>query len=369
MDDAQIRVEGLSKTFRVPVRPEGLRASLNSLVRRTYSDVEAVRDISFHHRGRGDGRASSARTARARRPRSRCWPGCCTPPAGEARVAGFMPWERQPGLPAPHQHGDGQQEPDAVGYPAAGLLSACWARSMASRPTEFKRDARRTGRRCWTCEELLTKPVRNLSLGERMKCELVAGLLHRPQVLFLDEPTLGLDVSMQSRLRRFLAEYNRRHGVTVILTSHYMADVLGAVPARDPDPPRAAALRRRAERAGAAAGAVQADARRRLQTENGRTGQFALPPGVELIAARRRAASPCASRAPRPRRSPRTCCRHLPVADLAVEDPPIEAVIDQIYQEGAVRMNCARRLGADPSACGCRGCSTAASSSCWPSAG
>src|SRR5512136_247110 len=78
--------------------------------------------------------------------------------------------------------------------------------------------------------ELLTKPVRNLSLGERMKCELVAGLLHRPAVMFLDEPTLGLDVSMQLRLRRFLAEYNRQSGVTILLTSHYMADVMALCP-------------------------------------------------------------------------------------------------------------------------------------------
>ncbi|MDK0575396.1 AAA family ATPase, partial [Clostridium perfringens] len=69
-------------------------------------------------------------------------------------------------------------------------------------------------------QELLNKPVRNLSLGERMKCELVAGLLHRPKVVFLDEPTLGLDVSMQGRLRRFVLDYNRRHGATVMLTSH-----------------------------------------------------------------------------------------------------------------------------------------------------
>ena len=75
-------------------------------------------------------------------------------------------------------------------------------------------------------EDLLSRPVRTFSLGERMKCELVAGLLHRPAVLFLDEPTLGLDVSMQNRLRRFVAEYNRRSGATMILTSHYMADVV-----------------------------------------------------------------------------------------------------------------------------------------------
>jgi ABC-type uncharacterized transport system ATPase subunit len=72
---------------------------------------------------------------------------------------------------------------------------------------------------------LLERPVRNLSLGERMKCEIAVALLHRPQVLFLDEPTIGLDVTMQRRIRAFLAEYNRVHGTTVLLTSHYMADV------------------------------------------------------------------------------------------------------------------------------------------------
>ena len=71
----------------------------------------------------------------------------------------------------------------------------------------------------------MNKPVRNLSLGERMKVEIVGSLLHLPQVLFLDEPTIGLDVTMQKRIRSFVAEYNRRHGATVLLTSHYMADV------------------------------------------------------------------------------------------------------------------------------------------------
>jgi ABC-2 type transport system ATP-binding protein len=73
--------------------------------------------------------------------------------------------------------------------------------------------------------DLLNKQVRKLSLGERMKCELAAALLHRPQVLFLDEPTIGLDVTMQARVREFVAEYNRRYGAMVLLTSHYMADV------------------------------------------------------------------------------------------------------------------------------------------------
>src|SRR5205809_7268744 len=73
--------------------------------------------------------------------------------------------------------------------------------------------------------DLVRKPVRNLSLGERMKVEIVGALLHRPKVLFLDEPTIGLDVTMQKRIRSFVAEYNRRFGATVLLTSHYMADV------------------------------------------------------------------------------------------------------------------------------------------------
>ena len=74
-------------------------------------------------------------------------------------------------------------------------------------------------------KDLVNKPVRNLSLGERMKMEIAGALLHRPKVLFLDEPTLGLDVTMQRRIRTFVAEYNRRYGATVLLTSHYMADV------------------------------------------------------------------------------------------------------------------------------------------------
>ena len=73
---------------------------------------------------------------------------------------------------------------------------------------------------------MLKKPVRNLSLGERMKCELAAGLLHRPKVLFLDEPTIGLDITAQVRIREFLREYNQRTGATILLTSHYMADVV-----------------------------------------------------------------------------------------------------------------------------------------------
>jgi ABC-2 type transport system ATP-binding protein len=166
-----------------------------------------------------------------------------------------------------------------------------------------------------------------------MKCELVASLLYRPSVLFLDEPTLGLDVSVQIRLRRFLAEYNQRRGVTVILTSHYMADVSALCP-------RVMLIHHgRMLYDGELSGLAQQLApfkllRISLQTEKA-NGQFAPPPGVELIS---RDDNNITLRVPRAEAPSLTAhlLQSLPVADLSVEDPPIEAVIDQVYSEGAV---------------------------------
>jgi ABC-2 type transport system ATP-binding protein len=179
--------------------------------------------------------------------------------------------------------------------------------------------------------ELLTKPVRNLSLGERMKCELVAGLLHRPQVIFLDEPTLGLDISMQSRLRRFVLDYNRRHGATVILTSHYMADVTALCP-------RVMLIHHGQLLYD---GALNQLAARLAPFKLIRVGlnnshaDLALPNGVELLQREDDHLELRAARSDAPAIMAQLL-NTLPVIDLVVEDPPIEAVIDQIYQEGAV---------------------------------
>jgi ABC-2 type transport system ATP-binding protein len=176
--------------------------------------------------------------------------------------------------------------------------------------------------------ELLSRPVRNLSLGERMKCELIAGLLYRPTVLFLDEPTLGLDVSMQLRLRRFLAEYNHRSGVTMMLTSHYMADVMALCP-------RVILIHHgRLLYDGELSGLARQLAPFKLVrlALNGEINDnLDLPAEVQIVerqngnltlrVARSAAAALTAS-----------LLQTLPVADLTVEDPPIEAVIDQIYQ-------------------------------------
>jgi ABC-2 type transport system ATP-binding protein len=186
-------------------------------------------------------------------------------------------------------------------------------------------------------QELLHKPVRNLSLGERMKCELVAGLLHRPEVLYLDEPTLGLDVSMQARLRRFLFEYNQRSGVTMILTSHYMADVVALCP-------RVILIHHGRLLYDGELDALAAQLapfkliKVTLAGEQGTAGEAELPElprGVELVERQNGHLTLRAARLDAPTVTAQLL-NTLPVADLSVEDPPIEAVIDQIYQEGTV---------------------------------
>jgi len=167
-----------------------------------------------------------------------------------------------------------------------------------------------------------------------MKCELTASLLHRPAVLFLDEPTLGLDVSMQLRLRRFLSDYNRHSGVTVILTSHYMADVMALC--------RRVILIHHGQLL--YDGELNGLARQLLPFKMLRitlgTETFSpesLPPfpaGVEMIEAD---ANVLTLRVPRDAAPALTShlLNTLPVADLTVEDPPLEAVIDQVYSDGA----------------------------------
>jgi ABC-2 type transport system ATP-binding protein len=177
-------------------------------------------------------------------------------------------------------------------------------------------------------EDLLTRPVRNLSLGERMKCELVAALLHRPDVLFLDEPTLGLDVSSQRRLRVFIMEYNRRTHATVILTSHYMADVTELC---------SRVLLIQQGKLLYDGGLSDLSARLapfklvRLTLSRDVQLNGLLPPEADVISQENGHLS---LRVSREHTSAVTASllNTLPVADLSVENPPLEAVIDRIYE-------------------------------------
>jgi ABC-2 type transport system ATP-binding protein len=185
--------------------------------------------------------------------------------------------------------------------------------------------------------ELLPQMVRNLSLGQRMKCELVAALLHRPQILFLDEPTLGLDISMQLNLRHFLAEYNQRHGATVIITSHYMADVT-ALCSRvilidkgqllyDGD------LNQLATRI-APFKLVKVTTGLEDDMTQRSTLLASLAPIATVLG--ENGGRQLTLRVPKEKAAQAITCllTQLPVIDISVEDPPIEAVIDQVYRQG-----------------------------------
>ncbi|MCK6455780.1 MAG: ATP-binding cassette domain-containing protein [Phycisphaerae bacterium] len=219
---SQIVVRELSKTFRVPERAGGLRAALRSLIRRTYREVRAVDRVSFSV-APGEIVGFLGPNGAGKTTTLKMLAGLLHPTSGEVSVLGYTPWRRQADYLQRISMLMGQRTQLAWDLPAIDSFE------VHAAVYRLRQDACRN-----TLDELvalldigdvLRKPVRQLSLGERMKCELCAALLHRPAVLFLDEPTIGVDITMQARIRQFIAEYNARFGATIILTSHYMADV------------------------------------------------------------------------------------------------------------------------------------------------
>ncbi len=220
--DLPVYVERLTKTFKVPVREGGLRQSVRSLFRREFRQVEAVRHIDFRLE-HGEIVGFLGPNGAGKTTTIKMLTGLLHPSDGEARVLGHQPWRREKDLLRRISLVMGQRNNLAWDLPPVDsfqLNKAIYGIPQADfdrRVEEYVANLE--------VGDLITKPVRNLSLGERMKVEIVAALLHGPEVLFLDEPTIGLDVSMQRRLRQFVLDYNREHGATVLLTSHYMADV------------------------------------------------------------------------------------------------------------------------------------------------
>jgi ABC-2 type transport system ATP-binding protein len=217
-----IIVEHLSKTYQVAEREAGLAASMRSLVRRRFRDVNAVQDVSFRIAA-GEIIGFLGPNGAGKTTTLKMLSGLLHPTSGEARVLGHVPWRRESDYLRTMTLVMGQRNRLSWDIPAADsflLNKAVYRIGDAQYDATF-----RELDELLDLKPIIRKPVRTLSLGERMKCELAAALLHRPQVLFLDEPTIGLDIGAQQRIRAFLKEYNRRTGATVILTSHYMADV------------------------------------------------------------------------------------------------------------------------------------------------
>ncbi len=217
-----VEVSGLEKVFRVPEREGGMRAALKSLVRRQWREVRAVDGIAFEIEA-GEVVGFLGPNGAGKTTTLKMLSGLLYPSGGELRVLGHIPSKRERDYLRRMTLVMGNRNQLQWDLPA--LDSFELNRAIYRLPREDFRATRDELIELLDIGDLVRKPVRQLSLGERMKVEVVGSLLHLPQVLFLDEPTIGLDVTMQKRIRGFIARYNERYDATVLLTSHYMADV------------------------------------------------------------------------------------------------------------------------------------------------
>ena len=207
----------------MPEREPGLKAAIRSLVRRKTREIKAVDRISFDV-ALGEVVGFLGPNGAGKTTTLKMLSGLLYPTSGQVRVLGHIPSRRERGFLQQITLVMGNRNQLSWDLPALDSFELNRAVYRIP-PVDFRR-TRDELIDLLDLTDLVRKPVRNLSLGERMKTEFAGALLHRPRVLFLDEPTIGLDVTMQRRLRAFVAEYNRRTGATVLLTSHYMADVV-----------------------------------------------------------------------------------------------------------------------------------------------
>jgi ABC-2 type transport system ATP-binding protein len=223
----EIEVVGLSKEFRVHRREAGFLASVRSLFRRQYDLVEAVKELSFSISA-GERVGFLGPNGAGKTTTLKVLAGLLHPTAGTVAVSGFRPQRREREFLRQITLVMGQKQQLLWDLPPVDTFEL--NRAIYDVPRAAFRETLDELERLLDLKPIMTKPTRQLSLGERMKCELAAALLHRPRVLFLDEPTIGLDVSMQLTVREFVRQYNERFSSTVLLTSHYMDDVLALCP-------------------------------------------------------------------------------------------------------------------------------------------
>ena len=321
-----IEVARLRKWYRVHRREPGLKAALRSLVHRTYEQVKAVDDISFSIAA-GERVGFLGPNGAGKTTTLKVLSGLLHPTEGRVSVGGHLPQQRARGFLEQITLVMGQKQQLLWDLPPSETFLLNRAIYDLPRAQYEQTVAELT--ELLELGPLLGKPARTLSLGERMKCELAVALLHRPKVLFLDEPTIGLDVSMQATVRGFIRAYNERFGATVLLTSHYMEDVAALCPRvmvidkgrmiYDGSLPE---LVRR----------VRPDKRviLRLSRPVERRDLEALGTVVEhrdaeaIVQVSQDALQAAVARA----------LSSLPLTDLAVEDPPLEEVMRDLFAQG-----------------------------------
>lgn len=217
-----IEVNNLSKTYRVYSKKEGLWGSLGGLFKREYREVKAVDDISFQI-DEGEMIAFLGPNGAGKTTTLKLLSGLIHPTGGSATVFGYTPWDRIDEYRRRFALVMGQKNQLWWDLPAQESFRLHKEIYRVS-PGDFRKRMEELTT-LLEVQHLISQPVRELSLGERMRMELIAALLHRPDILFLDEPTIGLDVVSQRRVQEFLRYYQKEQGITVLLTSHYMKDV------------------------------------------------------------------------------------------------------------------------------------------------
>ena len=323
-----IRVDDLVKTFRVHRRPAGLGAAIRSIFHRKYEIVRAVAGVSFKIE-RGERVGFLGPNGAGKTTTLKVLSGLLHPTAGRVEVNGFEPRRRDPAFLKGITLVMGQKNQLLWDLPAAETYAL--NRALFDVPRDEYRETLDELSELLDLANLSTKPTRQLSLGERMKCELAAALLHRPRTLFLDEPTIGLDVSMQVAIREFIRSYNQRYEATVLLTSHYMQDVTALCP-------RVIVIDK---------GSLIYDGDLRALvrkvhpnklvsfTMAGPIGPGELERLGEVVSSE---AGRVVLRVPQDRL--RDLVSHalanLPVVDLSVEDPPVEDIMRELFRPGSV---------------------------------
>jgi len=219
---AAIEVHRLKKVFRTKVKEPGLRGSIRALLRPSYSEVAAVKEISFQAEA-GELLAFIGPNGAGKSTTIKMLTGILNPTAGSARVLGLVPWESRRQLA--YQIGSVFGQKSQLWYHLPAIDSFRMLGSIYG--IEGKEYAKRLNElvELFELEEFIRTPVRKLSLGQRMRCEIAASLLHRPRVIFLDEPTIGLDVVAKLKIRELIKRANEEEGATVFLTSHDAGDI------------------------------------------------------------------------------------------------------------------------------------------------
>ncbi len=325
---AVIVTERLCKQYRVADKEPGLLPTIRHFFHRQYRAIQAVRDVSFTIEP-GEIVGFLGPNGAGKTTTLKMLTGLIHPTSGIVRVADDDPFRRRHEFLRKITLVMGQKQQLIWDLPAMDSLRIN-AAVYGIEPAEMTRRIGELAEMLGNAKEL-TQPVRKLSLGQRMKAELMAALLHRPAVLFLDEPTLGLDINAQAAVREFLRQYNQRYKATILLTSHYMADITALCP-------RVMLIHEGSLMFDGSLGGLL----ERLAPHREVTVEFATPPDAERLRAFGEVesivgtvATLLVSREQLTRMLDRLL-HEMDVADLTVTDPPIEKIMGQLFQSGKV---------------------------------